>query len=236
MGASGGTVRARARKRGRKRAPARSAPPSSWRTYPLRQVPADSPCSIVWLAAGRDGIQIAPAKSPPASAARGPPSAPFCAPREHNLTPSTSPCTQLTLAPASCCFAPGAGHRSRGNQQPPGSLSGLPLGEAGATRRHRQQLEQRDTLAASLPARAWHPQCCPRAAAPAACRCSRYGAWPRQHTGPPAVPADLTDAPARRPLARPPQDIFDVVEIDPTGKKFDKGTCAPRNAWIGRRV
>jgi hypothetical protein len=79
-------VRARARKRGRKRAPARSAPPSSWCTYLLRQVPADSPCSIVWLAAGRDGIQIAPAKSPSASAARGHPSAPFCAPCRDTLT------------------------------------------------------------------------------------------------------------------------------------------------------
>jgi hypothetical protein len=66
--------------RGPKRAPARSTPPSSWCTYLLRQVPADSPCSIVWLAAGRDGIQIAPAKSPSASAARGHPSAP-CASR-----------------------------------------------------------------------------------------------------------------------------------------------------------
>eukprot|EP01046_Picozoa_sp_COSAG06_P008812 COSAG06_NODE_450_length_15622_cov_25.221671_8_plen_170_part_00 len=98
MVASGGTVRARARKRGRKRAPARSAPPSSWCTYPLRQVPADSPCSIVWLSAGRDGIQIAPPPNrPPASAARGHPSAPFCAPPD-TLTSSPMHNT-LTLAP-----------------------------------------------------------------------------------------------------------------------------------------
>ena len=166
---------------------------------------------------------------------------PMCLPRvfvmkgdEAAALQSSCGLTSTTPSLAFFTFFEQAG--SRGNQQPPDSLSGLPLGEAGATRRHRQQLEQRDTLAASLPARAWHPQCCPRAAAPAACRCSRYGAWPRQHTDPPAVPADLTDAPARRPLARPPQDIFDVVEIDPTGKKFDKGACAPRNAWIGRRV
>ena len=80
---------------GSKRAPARSTPPSSWCTYLLRQVPADSPCSIVWLAAGRDGIQIAPAKSPSASAARGHPSAP-CAPASR----------LLHRVDADCCLPP----------------------------------------------------------------------------------------------------------------------------------